>query len=178
MGSTVSSCGGKDRLALWASPEVVVAYGKQRIRPSRLCASPPFPSQGHCPLSLCTGQVEGATSKAVSIGRFRGARIRLNARSSPVPCSIQTPGMEVDHTGGQVKPLTGRISCVVEEGCPSPCGVVVSPKIPLPRNAGEGRRAPFRGRVGRQPRRVYRRFLLSVRSMLVCCGCHRQYRTP
>lgn len=24
--------------------------------------------------------------------------------------------MEVDHTGGQVKPLTGRMSCVVEEG--------------------------------------------------------------
>lgn len=48
VGSTVSSCGGKDRLALWASPEVVVvvvvARGKQRIRPSRLCASPPFPS--------------------------------------------------------------------------------------------------------------------------------------
>lgn len=50
VGSTVSSCGGKDRLALWASPEmvvvvaVVVACGKQRIRPSCLCASPPFPS--------------------------------------------------------------------------------------------------------------------------------------
>lgn len=88
---------------------------RRRIRPSRLCASPPFPSQ--MSIVTGTGQVEeGPSPQAVSIGRFRGGRIRLNPRSSRAPHSIQTPGMEVDHTGGQVKPLSGRMSCVVEEG--------------------------------------------------------------
>lgn len=143
---------------------------KRRIRPSRLCASPPFPSQ--MSIVTGTGQVEeGPSPQAVSIGRFRGGRIRLNPRSPRAPHSIQTPGMEVDHTGGQVKPLSGRMSCVVEEGGPLPCGVVVSPKTLLPRNAGEGRRLPFRGRVGRQPCRPRCRFSCqSIGTLVSYCG--------
>lgn len=97
---------------------VVVARGKrERIRPGPLCAIP-LPTLLLMFMSLAHGPSGNSKEgKTTSCGHWQVPWLGNTPRPPSVPRTLlQTPGMEVDHTGGQVKPLTGRMSCVCGGG--------------------------------------------------------------
>lgn len=94
---------GRDGLALWPFPSDErggCAWKGQRIKPSRLCASPPFPFQN---VSHCHWRRSSVRRAAPQAREHWQVPWR---HSTPHPLVLfprtlapfQTPGMEVDHT--------------------------------------------------------------------------------